>query len=140
MIQNCIIMTSFFGVHKSPYLNLNSECKHALDSLMSQKDNLAGPEITIYLIQFRLACMMFHQYHHSRSILLKPPIQFGNHTSHFTRTQPHFVNPYRCRLSQTQKFFRCTGTTNWNNLPLNLKQTESFSEFYKAAKYHFLIS
>ena len=75
------------------------------------------------LIQFRLACMMFHQYHHSRSILLKPPIQFGNHTSHFTRTQPHFANPYRCRLSQTQKFFRCTGTTNWNNLPLNLKQT-----------------
>ena len=92
------------------------------------------------LIQFRLACMMFHQYHHSRSILLKPPIQFGNHTSHFTRTQPHFANPYRCRLSQTQKFFRCTGTTNWNNLPLNLKQTESFSEFYKAAKYHFLNS
>ena len=92
------------------------------------------------LIQFRLVCMIFHQYHHSQSILLKQPIQFENHTSHFTRTQPHFANLYRCRLSRTQKFFRCTATTYWNNLPLHLKRTESFSEFYKATKYHFLNS
>ena len=45
-------------------------------------------------IQFRLSCVMFHQYHHSKGILLEPPIQFGNHASYFTRTQPHFANLY----------------------------------------------
>ena len=84
------------------------------------------------LMQFLLVCMMFHQYHYSQSILLKPPIQFGSHTSPFTRTQPHFANLNQCRF-QTQKFFRYTATTH---LPLNLTQTKSFSEFYKAAKYH----
>ena len=90
-------------------------------------------------IQFRLSCVMFHQYHHSKGILLEPPIQFGNHGSYFTRTQPHFANLYRCQLSQTQKFFRCAASKYWNNLSLHLKQMKSFSEFFKAAKFDLLI-
>ena len=59
------------------------------------------------LIRLRLVCVMFHQYRNSQRISLKPPIQFGNRTSYYTRTQPHFANLKLCRLSQTQKFFRC---------------------------------
>ena len=86
------------------------------------------------LIQFRLVCVMFHQYHKSKGILLQPPIQFGNITSYHTRTQPHFANLSRCRLSQTKKFFRHTATTMWNNLESHVKLMTSFAEFYRAAK------
>ena len=48
---------------------------------------------------------MFHQYHQSKGILLQPPIQFGNLTSHYARTQPYFTNISRCPcLSQTSVF------------------------------------
>ena len=53
------------------------------------------------LIRLRLVCVMFHQYHTSQGISLKPPIQFGNHASYYTRIQPHFAYLNRCRLSQT---------------------------------------
>ena len=86
------------------------------------------------LIQFRLVCVMFHQYHRSKGILLLPPIEFGNHTPYHTRTQPHFANPYKYRLSQTQHFFRSAATNYWNKLALNIKQITSFNEFSRAAK------
>ena len=90
------------------------------------------------LIRFRLACVMFHQYHKSKGILLQPPIQFGNITSYHTRTQPYFANPSRCRLSQTQQFFRHHATILWNNLTSSIKQMSSFAEFSSAAKDNFL--
>ena len=37
-------------------------------------------EIT-QLIQFRLACVMLHQYHAARGTMFMPPIEFGNCTS-----------------------------------------------------------
>jgi len=63
------------------------------------------------LIQLRLVCVMFHQYHKSKEILLQPPIQFGNTSLYHTRTQPHFANLSRCQLSQNKQFFRHTATT-----------------------------
>ena len=55
---------------------------------------------------------MFHQDYKLKWILLEPPIQFGSITSYHTRTQPHFGNPNRCRLFQTQEFFRHVATTD----------------------------
>ena len=72
-------------------------------------------------IQFCLACVMFHQYHESKGILLQPPIQFRNLTSHYTRTQPYFANISRCCLSQTQQFFRHTVTSQQNSLPSDIE-------------------
>ena len=72
---------------------LQSLQNHAVLFMFSLKkfDHVSNYYNLDQLIQFRLVCMMFHQYHYSQSILLKPPIQFGNYTSHFTRTQPHFA-------------------------------------------------
>ena len=50
------------------------------------------------LIQFHLACVMFHQYHAAKGIMFVPPIQFGSRTSYNTRTQPYFANSNRIRL------------------------------------------
>jgi len=86
------------------------------------------------LIQFHLVCVMFHQYHKSKGTLLQPPIQFGNTSSYHTRTQPHFANLSRRRLSQTKQFFRHTATTTWNNLESSVKLTTSFAKFYRATK------
>ena len=68
------------------------------------------------LIQFRLACVMFHQYHAARRIMFVPPIEFGNCTSYNTRTPSYFANSNRTRLSKTQKYARHQGTVVWNNL------------------------
>ena len=84
------------------------------------------------LIRLCLVCVMFHQYHSSQGISLKPPIQFGNRTSYYTRTQPHFANLNCCRLSQTQKFFRCAA--RHNDLPSRL----FLSLISRAAKYDLL--
>ena len=89
------------------------------------------------LIWLCLVCVMFHQYHSSQGISLRLPIQFGNRTSYYTRTQPHFNC---CRLSQTQKFFRCAATNYWNDLPSHLKQMTYFSGFSRAAKHDLLNS
>ena len=86
------------------------------------------------LIQFCFASVMFHQYHESKGILLQPPIQFGNLTSHYTRTQRHFANISRCRLSQTQQFFRHTATSQWNSLPSDIKRNTCFTGFCRATR------
>ena len=79
-------------------------------------------------------CVMFHQYRESKGILLQPAIQFRNLTSHYTRTQPHFANISRCRLSQTQQFFRHTATSQWNSLPSDIKQNTCFTGFCRATR------
>ena len=90
------------------------------------------------LIQFRLACVMFHQYHAARGIMFVPPIEFGNRTSYNTRTPSYFANSNQTLLSQTQKYARHQGTVVWNNLPPRLKEPMSFTNFYDATNTYFL--
>ena len=78
------------------------------------------------LIQFRLACVMYHQYNGARGIMFVPPIQFGNCTLYDTRTPPYYANLSRVRLSQTQKQVRYQGALVWNKLPSKLKELMSF--------------
>ena len=80
-LQNCAVRL-IFSLHKFDYVSEHYKQLQWLD--LDQ------------LIQFRLVCVMFHQYHRSRGILLLPPIEFGTLTPCFTRTQPHFANPYKC--------------------------------------------
>ena len=58
------------------------------------------------LIQFHLACVIFHQYCAVRGIMFVPPIEFGNCTPYNTRTPPYFANSNRTRLLQTQRHAR----------------------------------
>ena len=90
------------------------------------------------LIQFRLACVMFHQYHAARGIMFVPPIEFGKCTSYNTRTPPYFANSNRTRLSKTQKHARYQGTVVWNNLPSGFKKSMSYTNFYDATYTYFL--
>ena len=54
------------------------------------------------LIQFHLACVMYHQYNAVRGIMFMPPIQSGNCTLYNIRTPSYYANLRRVRLSQTQ--------------------------------------
>ena len=44
------------------------------------------------LIQFCLACLMYHQYLAARGIMFVPPIEFGKRTFYDTRTPSYFAN------------------------------------------------
>ena len=73
--------------------------------------------LTFIVIPNSLFKLLNFLYNDSEGILLQPPIQFGDITSHYIRIQSYFANPSRCCLSQAQQFFRYTATTQWNNLP-----------------------
>ena len=90
------------------------------------------------LIQFRLACVMYHQYNGARGIMFVPPIQFGNCTLYDTRTPPYYANLSRVRLSQTQKQVRYQGALVWNKLPSKLKAPMSYTNFYGATYTYFI--
>ena len=74
------------------------------------------------LIQFRLTCVMYHQYNGARGIIFVPPIQFGNCTLYDTRTPPYYANLSSVRLSQTQKQVRYQGALVWSKLSSKLKE------------------
>ena len=90
------------------------------------------------LIQFRLACVMYHQYNAVRGIMFVPPIQFGNCTLYNTRTPSYYANLRRVRLSQTQKQARYQGALVWNKLPSELKEPMSYMTFYDATYTYFI--
>ena len=85
------------------------------------------------LIQFHLACVMYHQYNAVRGIMFVPPIQFGNCIllNYNIRTPPCilYANFSRVRLSQTQKQARYRGALVWNKLPSKLKELMSCTKF-----------
>ena len=92
-------------------------------------------------IQFHLVCVMFHQYHRSKGILLSPPIEFGNHTPYCTRTQPHLSILINVDYHNLNSFFGILlATSYWNNLALHMKQITSFNEFPSAIKDNLLNS
>ena len=71
------------------------------------------------LVQLHSMRLMYCQYHHAKCIPLLPPIKFGPHHSHDTRTAAHFANSKRFRLTFSQNFFRFTASQWWNNLPIS---------------------
>ena len=90
------------------------------------------------LIQFCLACVMYHQYNGARGIMFVPPMQFGNCTLYDTRTPPYYATLSRVRLSQTQKQVRYQGALVWNKLPSRLKELMSYTNFYGATYTYFI--
>ena len=86
------------------------------------------------LIRLRLVCVIFHQYHNSQGISLKPPIQFGNRTSYYTRTQPTLLILSFAGYLKLRSFLDVL-TNYWNYLSSHLKQMTCFSEFSRAAKH-----
>ena len=57
------------------------------------------------LVQLHSIHLMCCQYHHAKCIPLLPPIEFGPHHSHDTRTAALFANSKRFRLIFSQIFF-----------------------------------
>ena len=78
---------------------------------------------------------MFHQYHAARGIMFVPLIDC---TSYNIRTMSYIANSTKTRLSQTQKQARHQGTITWNNLPSELKEPMSYTNFYDATYSHFV--
>ena len=78
------------------------------------------------LIQFRLACVMYHNA--VRGIMFVPPIQFGNCTLYNTRTPSYYANLRRVQLSQTQKKARYQDALGWNKLPSELQGADVLHE------------
>ena len=71
------------------------------------------------LIQYQSLHQMYRQFHsqQSRCISFNPPIQFGHHQLHHTRSSvTAFVCPERFCLTKCQRFFRGRGTLWWNLL------------------------
>ena len=65
------------------------------------------------LIQYQSLCQMYPQFHSQqrRCISFNPPIQFGHHHLHHTRSSMTvFVRPERFHLTKCQRFFRGRGT------------------------------
>ena len=56
-------------------------------------------------IQFKSLCLIYHQYHQFRCILLDPSICFGGSSAYCTSTPTYFANIPMFRLSYTQRFF-----------------------------------
>jgi len=63
-----------------------------------------------------------------------PPIEFGKRTVYNTRTPSYFAKNLR-RLSQTQKQARYQ---IWNNLPSELKEPMSYTNFYDSTFTYFI--
>ena len=57
------------------------------------------------LVQLHSMRLMYCQYHHAKCIPLLPPIEFGPHHSHDTRTAAHFANSKRFRLTFSQNYY-----------------------------------
>ena len=76
-LQNCAVRL-VFSLNRSNHI---SDCYQELCWLKVTQ-----------LIQFRLACVMFHQYHAARGIMFVPPIEFENRTFYNTRTPSYFAN------------------------------------------------
>ena len=78
-----------FGIHRciniiyNNYKDLNIFLVNKFDHMMECYKQLQWLNLD-QLIQFHLACVMFHQYHDLEGNLFLPPIQFGNTTSHYT--------------------------------------------------------
>ena len=73
------------------------------------------------LIQYQSLRQMYHQFHSKQShcISLNPPIQFGHHHLHHTRSSMTvFASPERFRLTKCQRFFCGRETFWWNLLPI----------------------
>ena len=68
-------------------------------------------------IQFKLLCLMCHQYHCFKCIPLEPPIVFGGTSFYSIRTPVYFANIPLFRLSFPQRFFRFKAIQWWNSLP-----------------------
>ena len=75
-------------------------------------------------IQFKPLCLMYHQYHQFRCILLDLPICFGGSSTYCTT---YFANiPMFC----TQRFFRYDTIQCWNTLPSSVTSSIN-SPFYE---------
>ena len=76
------------------------------------------------LIQYQSLHQMYRQFHSQQShcISSNPPIQFGHHHLHHTRSSMTvFVLPEWFRLTKCQRFFRGRGTLWWNLLPAAMR-------------------
>ena len=85
------------------------------------------------IIQFRLACIMFHQPKESclyHLYSLEAPR---------LRTPPYFANCNQTRLSQTWKYARHQGIVVWNNLPSRLKEPMPYTNFYDTTNTYFCL-
>ena len=70
------------------------------------------------LIQYHSLRQMYRQLYPQQSHCtpLDPPIQFGHHHLHYTRSSTTvFARPERFHLTKCQKSFRGRGTLWWNN-------------------------
>ena len=84
-----------------------------------------------YFIQFKSLCLMYHQYHQFRCILLDPPICFGgSFADYYTRTPTYFANIPVFHLSYTQCFFHYKTIQWWNALPSSVTSSIN-SPFYE---------
>ena len=93
------------------------------------------------LIEYQTLRQMYRQFHFKQShcISLNPPIQFGHHHLHHTRSSTTvFAHPERFRLTKCQRFFRGRGTLWWNLLPaaVHVSARQPFSRTFYSTLYN----